>query len=85
MRFKDISYLELWRALCSAERNHLCNFGRRHHEEQLCEIILNLGQWFRRRSCLKFLIWSSGSPFAQQSGTICAILVEGIIRNNSVK
>ena len=32
-----------------------------------------------------FLIWSSGGPFAQQSGTIFAILVKGIIRNNSVK
>ena len=28
--------------------NRLCNFGRSHHEEQLCEIILN--QWFRRRN-----------------------------------
>ena len=26
------------------ERDHLCNFGRRHHEEQFCEIILNLGE-----------------------------------------
>ena len=25
MSFKDISYLELLRPLCSAERNHLCN------------------------------------------------------------
>ena len=32
-----------------------------------------------------FLIWSSGSPFVQGSVTICAILVEGIMRNNSVK
>ena len=56
MSFKDISYLELWRPFCSAEWNHLCNFGRRNHEEQLCKIILNLGQWFRR-CCLKtFLI-----------------------------
>ena len=31
-----------------AKRNHLCNFGRGHHEEQCCEIILNLNQWFRR-------------------------------------
>ena len=45
-------------------------------------------------------IWTSGSgdmvlrhflpralaaPFVQQTGTICAILVEGIMRNNSVK
>ena len=60
-------------------------FGRRHHEEQFCEIILNLGQWFRRRCHLNiFLIWSCGGPFVQQSGTICAILVEGIMRNNSV-
>ena len=64
--FKDISYLELWQPLCSAEWNHLCNFGRWHHEEQFCEIILNLDQW--RRSCLKiFLIWSSGSPFVLRS------------------
>ena len=31
-----------------------------------------------------FLIWSSGNPFVRRSGTICAILEEGIIRNNSV-
>ena len=86
MHFKDISYLELWGPFCSAELNHLCNFGRKHHEEQFCEIILNLDQWFKRRCCLKiFLIWSSGCPFVQRSGTICAILVEGIMRNNSVK
>ena len=64
----------------------MCNRVRRHHEEQLCEIILNLDQWFRRRCRLEvFLIGSSGGPFVQWSGTICAILVEGIIRNNSVK
>ena len=81
MSFKDISYLELWRPLCSVEQNHLCNFGRRLHEEQFCEIILNSNQWFRRRSCLKiFLIWSSGSHFVQPSRTICAILVEGIMK-----
>ena len=86
MCFKDISYLELWQPLCSAEQNHLCNSGSGHHEEQFCEIILNLDHWFRRTSCLKILlIWSSVSPFVQLSGTICAILVEGIMRNNSVK
>ena len=38
----------------------MCNFVRRHHKEQFCEIILNLDKWFRR-CCLKiFLIWSSG-------------------------
>ena len=53
MSFKDISYLELWQPFFSAERNHLCNFGRGHYEEQFCEIILNLGKWFRRRCRLK--------------------------------
>ena len=86
MSFKDISYLELWRPFCSAERNPMCKFGRGYYEEQFCEIILNFGQWFRRRCILKiFLIWSSGSPFVQWSRTICAILIEGIMRNNSVK
>ena len=28
---------------------------------------------------------STGSPFVQLSGTICAIFVEGILRNSSVK
>ena len=31
------------------------------------------------------LISSSGGPFVQGSGTFCAILVEDIMRNNSVK
>ena len=52
LSFKDISYLELWQPLssvnCSAEHNNLCSFGRGYYEEQFCEIILNLGQWFRR-------------------------------------
>ena len=59
MPFNDISYLELWHPFCSVERNHLCNFSRRYQEEQICEIILNWDQWFRRRCLLKvFLIWS---------------------------
>ena len=41
--FKDISYLELWQPLCSVDRNHLCNSGRLHHEEQFCEIIFEFG------------------------------------------
>ena len=45
--FKGISYLELWQPFCSVEHNHLRNFGRGYQEEQFCEIILNLGQWFR--------------------------------------
>ena len=86
MLFKDISYLELWQPFCSVEQNHVCNFGRGYYEEQSCEIILNLDQWLMRKCLLKiFLIWRSGGPFVQRGGTICAILVEGIKRNNSVK
>ena len=61
------------------------HFDRRHHGEQFCEIIFNLDQWFKRRCCLKiFLIWSSGGPVVQRNGTMCAILVEGIMRNKSL-
>ena len=82
MSFKDISYLELWHPLCSADGNHLCNFGRRYHEEQFSEIILNSDLWFRRKCCLKvFIIWGSGSPFVQWSVNIWALLVEGIKMN----
>ena len=63
----------------------MCNFGRGYQEEQLSEIILNLDQCFRRRCVLKiYLVWSSGGPYVQRSRTICAILVEGIMKNNSV-
>ena len=41
----NISYLELWQPICSAELNHLCNFGRGHCGEHSCEIVLNLDQW----------------------------------------
>ena len=51
--FKDISHLQLWQPLCSLNWIYLCNFGRRHHEEQFCVIILNLDQWFRRKWGLK--------------------------------
>ena len=55
MPFKCLSYLELWQPFCSAEHNHLINFGRGYYEEQFCEIILNLGQWFRRCRLKDFL------------------------------
>ena len=85
MSFKDISYLELWQPFCSAERNLLCNIDSIYYEDQFCEMILNLDQWFRRRCLLKiFNIWSSGNHFVRQRGSICAILVDGIKRKNSV-
>ena len=76
MSFKDISYLEIWRPFCSAEQNHLCNSSREHHEEQFYESISSLGQWFRRRCCLKDFMWS---------GTIYTIMKKGIIGNIHVK
>ena len=66
MLFKGISYLELWQPFCSAERNHLCIFGRGYPEEQFCEI-MNLGQWFRRKCCLKHFL----------SGALAALLFGG--------
>ena len=85
-RYRLKTFLELWQPFCYAKRNHLCNFDRWYQEEKFCEIILNLDQCFRRRCVLKiFLIWSSGCPYIQRSRTNCAFLVEGIMRNNSVK
>ena len=82
MSFKDISYLELeWQPLCSAELNHLCNFGRGSYEKHFCEIILNLDLWFSG-CCLKdFFYLKIWRPFFQQSRTIYAILEEGIMGN----
>ena len=40
----------------SAEQNYLCNFGNVHHEEQFCEILLNLDLWFRRFHLETFFI-----------------------------
>ena len=48
--------------------NCLCNFGRGHHEEQFCEIILNLDQWFKRRSRLKEFL----------SRALVALMISGV-------
>ena len=66
MSFKKISNLELWLTFCLVHQNHLCNFSRGYYEEQFCEIILNLGQWFRR-CCLKDFL----------SGALTALLFGG--------
>ena len=44
--------------------------------------IPNLNQLFK---CKDFSIFSFGGHFVQQRGTICAILIEGIMGNISVK
>ena len=57
-------------------------FGRGHYEEHFCEIILNLGQWLRRRFCFKDIsIFSSQLPFCWTE----MILVEGVRGNIHVK
>ena len=69
MLFKDISYLELWQVFCSAEQNHLSNFGRGYYEEQFCEIIFELGQVVQEEMSFKrFLIYSSGCPHVRWRG-----------------
>ena len=54
-------------------------------EKQLCEIIPNLDQWFRRKCLFKiFLFWSSGGPFVQRSRTISAILGLKLMKNTDL-
>ena len=72
MLFKNISFLEPWQPFCSREWNLLCNFGRGHHEELFCKIILNLDQWFRSKCRLKDLsgalaafLFGRAEPFVQ--------------------
>ena len=78
MSFKDIFICSS--DGCSAERNHLCNFGR----EQFCLIYFEFGPMVQM-SFKIFLIWSSGGPSVQWSGTIYAILKEGIMGTIDVK
>ena len=47
MSLEDISYLELWRPICSVQQKHLHNFGTGHH--------------LRNNSMKLLLIWTSGS------------------------
>ena len=68
MPFKGISYLELCQPFCIAECNHFSSYGRGYYKEQFCVIILNLGQWLRRRySLIKDFL----------SGALAALLLGG--------
>ena len=63
MSFEDKSYLELWHPLSSADWKHLCNFGRRHHEEQFCKNYFESRPVVQEEMQFKgILIWSSGGP-----------------------
>ena len=46
---------------------------------------MKFGPGVQEMSFKDILIWNSGGPFVIWNGTICAILVDGIKRNNSVK
>ena len=56
MSFKAISYLSLWWPLLQRSGT-ICAILEEGimQEEQFCEIILNLGQWFRRCHLKNFL------------------------------
>ena len=68
------------------EQNDFSNFGRGSPKDHFCEIILKSVHWSRRRCRLKVCsIFSSGGNFVQSRITILAILLEGHLRNISVK
>ena len=49
---------------------HFMKFQKWHYEEQLCDFIFNLDQWFRRRCCLMIIIiYSFGGRFVWWSRT----------------
>ena len=55
-------------------------------EEQFCEIILNFDQWFRRKCNLTyFLSRDLVAPLFCEVEPYVQVLVEGIMRKNSVK
>ena len=67
--------------ICSAEQNQLCNFGGRRHGKYLCEIILKLNHSIIHTILFKdFSMFNSGCYFLQWCRTICAILVERIMK-----
>ena len=60
-------------------------FSREHYEEQICEFYFEFGPVVQEMSFKIFLIWSSGGSCVLWSGTIYAILKEGIMENIHVK
>ena len=57
------------------------NFGRGPYEEYECEILLNLGQQFKKRCPIKNFLFFALAAIMFRSGTVGAILVESIMRN----
>ena len=60
------------------------HLNRGQHKEYFCEIILILDQWFRKFHLKIFLFLRLPTPFSVEQN-LCAISVEGIMRNISVK
>ena len=56
MSFEDIFYFSSGSHMFLAEQNGLYNFGRRRYKEHFCELILNLGQWLRKKCRLKIFL-----------------------------
>ena len=71
MSFTDISNLELWQPLSSWSRIICAVLEGGIIRQQFCEIILNLGQWFRRyhkeflSGAVVALLFSGAEPFMQ--------------------
>ena len=73
MSFKAISYLALWRPILQRSGT-ICAILEEGimQEKQVCEIILNLGQWFRRRCHLKNSYLELWQPLCSlERNTLC--------------
>ena len=66
MWFKGISYLELWPPFCSAELNHLCNLGSRHHEQaSFLQNYFEFGPAVQEKMSFKIISYLRVEPFVQ--------------------
>ena len=79
MSFEDILYVELRQSLCSVDWNHFCNFEKRHHEEESCEIIFEIGPVVQEEIPFKgssyMELWQ---PYCSvEHNHFCAVLVKG--------
>ena len=80
MLFKNISYLDLWQLICSPERN----FSRGYHDEQFCEIILNLTV-FQEEMSFKISYLDLWRPSCSAERSHLRNFVEGIMGNIHLK
>ena len=80
--FKDISYLELLQPFCSVKRKYLCNYSRGYYEEHFFFNYLKFRPVVKGEMSFKDI---SYLELWQPSETISAILINGVMRNNSVK